>query len=73
MAMSAKYNPITRAEFGFVQVKDGVLCYEGTQCQRFTYQDGLPYPYVDAVQVDRAGHIWFATWGAGWVVTIHSV
>ncbi|MFT5087854.1 MAG: ligand-binding sensor domain-containing protein, partial [Planctomycetota bacterium] len=45
--------------------RDGVLCYKGTQCQRFTYQDGLPYPFADAVQVDREGQIWFATWGGG--------
>jgi ligand-binding sensor domain-containing protein len=43
--------------------RDGVLCYKGTQCQPFTYQDGLPYPFADAVQVDRKGQIWFATWG----------
>lgn len=46
-------------------MRNGVLCFAGDEAQAYLSSDGLPEPFVTAVQVDNEDLIWFASWGGG--------
>jgi len=45
--------------------RHGALWYDGAGFDRFTTEDGLPYPVVNTMHQDREGQFWFGTWGGG--------